>query len=159
LIKEFQEAAAAFQEAESRYYSFVNQKLVTVLKPFFEKHPQITSLSWNQGFSSYNDNTYDYHELSSSISIAWNTDDASNEYFKLLEIHIDTSSDYYIDLDYGDNQEVDEILDKMHIKSEFEEIIELVNSIPGNMLVKLFGPNATVIVNKHGISTETFYGE
>ena len=157
--EEFDKKTTEYNENQTEYLQFIQLYLVSIFKPLFDKHKHITAISWNQGFSTYNDNTYDYNPIDNHIKINWNNDKESLEFFKLLDININDITNYYYINSNSTNEEIDEVLTKLRIKEEFGQIVNIIESIPDNILVSLFGQNMTITVNKDGIHTDMYYDE
>lgn len=136
------------------------EEIITkMFKEFFSLHSNIIKkITWNQGYTQYNDNTYDFYDLSGDMFFHLNMNsDNSEEFFKLKEIEDDSfcCSIYDIEDDYQG------ILEKLgeSIYNDVMIILTTFATIDPKSLIAMFGSNATVIVTSEDITCEVYYGD
>lgn len=129
--------------------------LTELCSQFFNKYSNtISNFYWMQGYSRYDDNTYNYEEFSDTIYFNISNELAeTEEYLKLKEIDEegfalsvwDISWDCYLPEAIGDEF----VEDLKHFASIF-------NLIDTSILIDLWGSSIKVIVTKDGIDTEYY---
>lgn len=144
ILEKIKQSIEEFDKRKQELLAELKNDFAPMLKPLFEKHPKITSVSWTQYTPYFNDGD----ECTFSTNIDYGKVNGLNEYD---DDAIDWRIKYYLS---GDEKYENILEENPNIDLElyhgYEEFKALLRSIPDDFYKSLFGDHVEITINSDG---------
>jgi hypothetical protein len=155
-FEEYSDKISVLKGIETKVQELTKQATAIIFKEFFKNHSNVFSeIKWKQGYSVYNDNTYDYYEHPDYLYFKFSENPEIQEFLKLKDIDDKTLE---IDCWHAD-PDIAELLKSLE-SSVYNDTVKLLvkfNVLHTKSLIEVFGSNAIVRVSKDKIEVDEVY--